>query len=114
MSTSKRRAVRWERFGQRLREARLRQKLSGKAAGAVLNVSAAAWWKIEQGISVPNAWQVRTLCLAWGLDADDLLAMGQEEEMVASSPKVPGGRARKGTPSSSSRKTNSTRDRTTT
>lgn len=114
MNTTKRRDGRWETLGQRLREARLHQKLSGKAAGAVLNVSAAAWWKIEAGISIPNAWQLRTLCLAWSLDATEILAMGQEEEMVTSSLKVPAGRARKGTPSSSSRKTNSTRDRTTT
>lgn len=110
---SKVRETRWEALGQRLRALRRARKLTAKEAGRLLGVSDAAWWKIEAGISLPNAWQLRQLCRAWGASADELLALAQDEGMVSGAPKVPGGRARTGRPSSSIRKTNSSSERTT-
>lgn len=105
----------WPQMGLRLREQRLAKGMSAKAVAAALGVGYQAVWKLEHGLTVPSAWQVRQLCILWGVSADALLGIGQEEVMTSAGgcPKQPAGRARIATPNSSSRKTNPGRERTT-
>lgn len=114
---SKIRKTVWTKLGLRLRQERQKRQLNNKDAGGLLGLGGQAWWKVERGITLLNAWQLRTICRAWGLSADELLALSQDDEALeveVGGRKLPSGRANIGTPSSSSRATNSPSDRSTT
>lgn len=101
----------WLGLGERLRQQRRQRALGAKECARLLGVTPVYWHRLERGLAMPSAWQIRLICQAWEMSADELLALDQDEAMILNNS---GGRARNSAPPSTSSAKKASIERTTT
>ncbi|RVT96295.1 XRE family transcriptional regulator [Rhodovarius crocodyli] len=94
----------WPELAARIRALREKRGLSLKEVGSALGISYVAMWKVEDGRTMPSAWQTRRLCEIYDISADELLGLAEERAATCV-------RNRSGTPSSISSASNSASER---